>query len=48
MALIITLMCLLLGYPLSYYLANASPKKVNMLMIVCHEHFLWNQDLMKP
>ncbi|MBT4087851.1 MAG: ABC transporter permease, partial [Deltaproteobacteria bacterium] len=33
MALIITLMCLLLGYPLSFYLANAPPKKANLLMI---------------
>ncbi len=33
MALIITLMCLLLGYPLSYYLANAPSKKANLLMI---------------
>lgn len=33
MALIITLMCLLLGYPLSYYLANAPPKWANLLMI---------------
>ena len=34
MALIITLMCLLLGYPLSYYLANAPAKKANLLMIL--------------
>lgn len=33
MALIITLMCLLLGYPLSYYLATAPSKKANLLMI---------------
>ncbi|NQU64461.1 MAG: ABC transporter permease [SAR324 cluster bacterium] len=33
MALIITLMCLLLGYPLAYYLANAPSKTANMLMI---------------
>ncbi len=33
MALIITLMCLLLGYPLAYYLANAPAKTANMLMI---------------
>lgn len=33
MALIITLMCLLLGYPLAFYLANAPSKKANMLMI---------------
>jgi len=33
MALIITLMCLLLGYPLAYYLANAPAKRANMLMI---------------
>ena len=33
MALIITLMCLLLGYPLSYYLANAPSKQANMMMV---------------
>lgn len=33
MALIITLMCLLLGYPLAYYLANAPSKTANFLMI---------------
>ena len=33
MALVITLMCLLLGYPLAYFLANAPPKTANMLMI---------------
>lgn len=33
MALIITLLCLLLGYPLSYYLANAPAKRANLLMI---------------
>jgi len=34
MALIITFMCLLLGYPLAYYLANAPSKTANMLMIL--------------
>ena len=33
MALIITVLCLLLGYPLAYYLANAPSKTANMLMI---------------
>jgi len=33
MALVITLMCLVLGYPLAYYLANAPSKTANMLMI---------------
>jgi len=33
MALIITMTCLLLGYPLAYYLATASSKKANLLMI---------------
>ncbi|MBL4615484.1 MAG: ABC transporter permease [Magnetovibrio sp.] len=33
MALIITLMCLILGYPLAYYLANAPSKTANLLMI---------------
>ena len=34
MALIITLMCLILGYPLAYYLATAPSKQANMLMIL--------------
>jgi putative spermidine/putrescine transport system permease protein len=34
LALIITLLCLLLGYPLAYYLANAPSKKANLLMIL--------------
>lgn len=34
MALIITLTCLLLGYPLAYFLANAPSKTANMLMIL--------------
>lgn len=34
MALVITLMCLVLGYPLAYYLANARSKTANMLMIL--------------
>ncbi|PHS78143.1 MAG: ABC transporter permease [Rhodospirillaceae bacterium] len=33
MALVITLMCLVLGYPLAYFLANAPSKTSNMLMI---------------
>lgn len=33
MALIITLCCLVLGYPLSYFLANTRPKTANILMI---------------
>jgi len=33
MALIITVLCLLLGYPLAYYLANAPSKTANLLMI---------------
>jgi len=33
MALVITLMCLVLGYPLAYYLANAPSKTANLLMI---------------
>ena len=34
MALVITLMCFLLGYPLAYYLANAPSKTANLLMIL--------------
>lgn len=33
MALVITLLCLVLGYPLAYYLANAPSKTANLLMI---------------
>jgi len=33
MALIITVLCLLLGYPLAYFLANAPAKTANILMI---------------
>jgi len=33
LALIITLSCLILGYPLAYFLANAPAKKSNMLMV---------------
>jgi putative spermidine/putrescine transport system permease protein len=33
-ALLITLLCALLGYPLSYYLANASSKTANLLMVL--------------
>jgi putative spermidine/putrescine transport system permease protein len=33
MALIITVMCLLLGYPLAYYLSTAPSRQANMLMI---------------
>lgn len=33
MALIITLLCMVLGYPLAYYLANAPSKTANLLMI---------------
>ncbi|PCI41718.1 MAG: ABC transporter permease [Rhodospirillaceae bacterium] len=33
MALVITLMCLVLGYPLAYFLANAPSKTANLLMI---------------
>lgn len=34
MALIITLLCVLLGYPLAYYLATAPPMTANMLMVL--------------
>ena len=34
LALIITLTCLLLGYPLAYYLANAPARLANLLMIL--------------
>ncbi|MCJ8169616.1 ABC transporter permease [Atopomonas sediminilitoris] len=34
MALIITLFCALLGYPLAYFLANLPDKKANLLMIL--------------
>ena len=33
-ALIITLLCLVLGYPLSFYLSTASPRTANLLMIM--------------
>lgn len=33
-ALLITLLCVLLGYPLSYYLANAPSKTANLLMVL--------------
>ena len=33
-ALLITLLCALLGYPLSYYLANASNKTASLLMVL--------------
>ncbi len=34
MALTITLLCMILGYPLAYYLANAPSKTSNMLMVL--------------
>lgn len=34
MALVITLLCALLGYPLAYFLANLPDKKANLLMIL--------------
>lgn len=34
MALVITFSCLLLGYPLAYYLANAPSKTANLMMIL--------------
>ncbi|MEM7023865.1 MAG: ABC transporter permease [Pseudomonadota bacterium] len=33
-ALIITLLCFLMGYPLSYYLATAPPRTANLLMVL--------------
>ncbi|WP_421723039.1 ABC transporter permease [Bauldia sp.] len=33
-ALVITVLCLILGYPLSFYLANAPPTTANLLMIL--------------
>ena len=34
LAMIITVLCIVLGYPLAYYLANAPTKRANLLMIL--------------
>jgi len=45
-SLIITLMCLLLAYPLAYWLANLSERKANLLMIVVLVPF-WTSILVR-